>query len=248
MAEFLICNPAKKKQAKKGSSRARAARGKQCNPAPMGVLLSMANPRKRRTAAQKAATKRMLAAKGHRRNPATRTITKYRNRAAAHSRRRNSHRRNPVGVGGFGLKAIGELAAGAIAGAYGTRKGTELILGAKTNEGATGLAANVAMAFGLGIAVAKFAKQPLLGVGITVGGIVSTYDRWHMEQSLGKAAALFVSGGQSAGKGMGDLEYSDWGSEALKGYIDAEYRPELMYGSPAPVAIARTSSQPSFVA
>ena len=232
MGEFLIVNPAKRRRpgSKTSSPRSRAARGKFQNPAPLGVLLSMGNPRRRRTAAQKAAFKRMISARRsnpskrrRRRNSTVHTITRWRN--AAH--RRNTHhirrRRNPIGVGGFGLGSIAKLSAGAIAGAFGTRKGTELILGPKTNEGATGLAANVAVAFGLGIAVAKFAKQPLLGVGVTVGGLVSTYDRWHMEKTLGKAASLFVSGGASTGKGMGDLEYSDWGSAALNNYISAEF-------------------------
>jgi hypothetical protein len=239
MAVFLTCNPAKKRKSK-SSPRKRAARGKQQNPAPLGVLLSMANRAKKRTAAQKAATRRMRAA--HKRNPAPRAHARRRS-VARHNPHHTRRRRNPVGVGGFGLKSIAEISGGAIAGAFITRKGTELILGPKANEGATGLAGNIVLAFVSGIAVAKIAKQPLIGLGITVGGIVSTYDRWHMEHTLGRAAALFVSGGQSTGKGaaLGDMEYNDWGSEALSGYIAAEYSPELKYGGSLgrPVAISR---------
>ena len=254
MPEFLVANPAKAKRRNsapgskaKSSPRKRAARGKSHNPAPLGVLLSMANPEKRRTARQKAAFKRMSSAK--RRNPATKVITRYRHRA---SKLRNPHhtRRNPVNVGGFGMKAIAKLSAGAVGGAFAVRKGTEMILGPVHNQGATGLIGNLVLSFVGGIAVAKLAKQPLIGVGITVGGIVSTYDRWHMESTIGRAAAMFVSGGQSTGKGLSDMEYNDWGSHALSGYIQDEFRPENTYGGQAGslAMVPSPHATPAFVA
>lgn len=228
MAEFLIVNPAKKRKPK-SSPRKWAARGKHSNPAPLGVLLSMANPKKKRTAAQKAATRRMLAAH---RNPAVKVITKYRTKAR-HSKRNPAHRRNPVGVGGFGIKQIAEIAAGAVAGAAVTRKGTALLLGAANNQGATGYAVNFGMALGAGYLVAKFIKMPLLGVGIAAGGVGTIYQRWYDENIslVHKVAALAITGGASAGKGMGDISYDEWGASSLRGYISDSYHPEDRYSA-----------------
>jgi len=234
MAEFLIVNPAKKRKSK-SSPRKRAARGKHSNPAPLGVLLSMANKAKKRTAAQKAATRRMRAAH---RNPAVKVITRYRNKAHRGHKRNPAHRRNPVGVGGFGLKQIAEIAAGAVAGAAVTRKGTAMLLGAANNQGATGYVVNFGLALGVGYAVAKFAKMPLLGVGVAAGGVGTIYQRWYDENIslVHKVAALAITGGQSAGKGLGDISYDDWGAASLRGYIADAYHPEDSYSAlPMPV-------------
>ncbi|HEY1209989.1 MAG TPA: hypothetical protein VGE85_11515 [Terracidiphilus sp.] len=242
MPEFLVVNPAKRKT--KSSPRKRAARGKQFNPAPLGVILSMANTHTR-TAAQKAATKRMLAA---RKNPGIKVVTRYRNKARK-LKRNPGHKRNPVSVGGFGIKQIGEIAAGAIVGAAVTRKGTAMILGAANNQGATGYLVNFGLALGAGYAVARWAKLPLVGVGIAAGGVGTIYQRWYDENIslVHKVAALAITGGTSTGKGLGDISYDNWGAASLRGYIADEYRPEDTYSAIARKPLPRHEPD-SFVA
>lgn len=108
-----------------------------------------------------------------------------------------------------------------------------MILGAAHNQGATGYMVNFGLALGAGYVVARFAKLPLVGVGIAAGGVGTIYQRWYDENIslVHKVAALAITGGASSGKGLGDISYDDYGQSSLRGYIHDEYRPEDTYGA-----------------
>lgn len=224
MAEFLIVNPSKRKGSRTGRPTAR----KRFNPA-AGVLLSMANPKKHRTAAQKAATRRMLAARTHH-NPAIKVVTRYRNKGhkAAAKRRHNPARRsrNPLTVAGFGMKQILQVSVGAFGGAMATRKLTSVILKGGSNEGFVGYLTNGAIALGLGMLGARWVN-PVFGGGVIAGGVGTIWQRFY-DENIGKlrsVAAHAISGGTSDGKGMGDISYDEHPARALEGYYNATYMP-----------------------
>ena len=154
-----------------------------------------------------------------------------RNRKSSHRRRRNpffkfhkrhSHRRrrNPS-LGGFDLKSVLKLGAGAAAGGYATRKLTQIVLGA-SNTGVMGYGANAAMALALGWAAKKFAGSDLAD-GVLAGGMAATFLRIYSEKFSGIAQiAAAATGTQtpaqpSGTSGLGDIEFSN---DGLGMYID----------------------------
>jgi len=244
MPEFVTVNPARRKPARrsksKSSLRAGTGRGRK-NPGP-GILLTMANKAKKRR-------HNVSAGKRRRRNPAVKTIVRYKNRAKARKARRNpAHRRNPFHIAGYGVKQIGTLAGGAFVGALATRSLTSKILGPGHNEGLQGYVANALVALGLGWAGARFVN-PLFGGGILAGGGGTIVQRFWDEKvaKLVPVAAMAISGGASAGHGMGDISYD--GAATLEGYYNSAFTPrnELLdpIGMPAlgaggPVAVGRS--------
>ncbi|HUD75851.1 MAG TPA: hypothetical protein VMQ76_12330 [Terracidiphilus sp.] len=198
----------------------------------------MANPRNKRTAAQKAATKRMLAARaGHAKNPAvvTRTITRYKNRGKAKAgRRRNPrHSRNQFQVAGFGFKEMGIAAVGAFGGGLLTRKLTSIALGKiGHNEGIVGYGTNIGVAIGLGLLGAHLVS-PVFGIGILAGGGGTIVQRFYDEHigQLHKVVATAISGAPHDGKGMGDISYDQPAVAALEGYYESAYNARTLIGS-----------------
>jgi hypothetical protein len=222
---FQVVNPAKRKVSRK----ARPARRKQQNPGPIGgLLISMANGKKTKSTKKKA------------KNPGIKVVTRYRNTAKKDSKERNpASRRNPFSIGGNGPRQIGELALGAFGGAIATRALTEKVLGAH-NKGPKGYLGNIVVALGLGWAGNRFVS-PLVGAGLLAGGGGTIVQRFWDEHvaKLVPAAALAITGGESAGEHMGDLSYSETGAAALNGYYEATYHNTLelgeRYGAPVPV-------------
>jgi hypothetical protein len=224
MPQFLEVNPSRQR---KGSA-SRAARPKarkSKNPA-AGVLLSMANPkRKHRTAAQKAAFKRMLAARS--KNPSVKVVTRYRNKThKARARRCNPSRRsrNPFNVAGFGAKQIAIGGVSAFAGGLATRKLTSVVLGTSgNNKGFMGYGLNLVFAIAGGLLLARW--SPAAGAGWAFGGVGTTAQRFYDEHMspVRKVLALAMTQGESDGKGMGDISYDDWAVSALQGYYNTAY-------------------------
>jgi hypothetical protein len=130
------------------------------------------------------------------------------------------------------MKQIGELALGAFGGALAVRSSTEKVLGPIHNEGFKGYAVNIGFALFYGWLGAKFIS-PVVGGGILAGGggtIVQRFWDEHVSK-LVPVAALTISGGETQGKGLGDMSYSDIGTENLKGYYEAVYMPRSTMGA-----------------
>lgn len=233
MPSIRLVNPARKAKTLRG--RGSSARRTKVNPGPGGWLISMANSSKKkpRSAAQKAATRRMLAARTD--NPSAKVITRYKNGAGKGKkpRKRNGmHRtRNPFSVAGFNLKQLAEGGVGAAGGAIATRAITERFFSGH-NEGLTGYALNLSVAVGLGYAAFRFLKLPTLATGIVFGGVGSTMQRVYSENisKLVPAAMIAATGGESTGRGMGDAEYSHAGTYVLNGYYQATYPEGVQLG------------------
>jgi hypothetical protein len=153
-----------------------------------------------------------------------------RRRNRHHSKRRNPflkfgrkkhyrrHRRNPS-LGGFDLKSVLKLGAGAAVGGYATRKLTQTVLGA-SNTGAMGYVANAGMALALAWAAKKFMSGEIAD-GVLAGGMAATFLRIYSEKFSGvaqiAAAATGTQSPASGTSGLGDIEFSN---DGLGMYID----------------------------
>src|SRR5579872_866806 len=187
------------------------------------------NPRRRRKSSRRRNHRRA------RRNPGELLIMANRHRSRRrknrhHSRRRKNpflkfgrkkhyrrHRRNPS-FGGFDLKSVLKLGAGAAVGGYATRKLTQTVLGA-SNTGAMGYAANAGMALVLAWAAKKFLSGELAD-GVLAGGMAATFLRIYSEKFSGIAQIAAASTGTattpSGTSGLGDIEFSNDGLGVYK--------------------------------
>jgi hypothetical protein len=231
MPEFLVVNPHQRRSKRRNSSRAksRAARTKS-NPA--GVLLSMANPKRKRPAKGK-------------KNPAGKIVHRYQVKAAkVKARRRNpAHKKNPLTIAGLDWEHVGIISVGAFGGAMLTRKLTSLALG-KTghNDGFVGYLTNGGVALGLGLLGGHFVG-PVFGSGVVAGGVGTIWQRFYDEHigMLHKAVATAV-GGPADGKGMGDISYDEPAVLTLEGYYESRFTPETeivgeIHGGAGPIAM-----------
>lgn len=151
-----------------------------------------------------------------------RRVRRYRRRNA---RRRGGRRRNPAlgRVGGLFTQALW-----LIGGAVGARGVTQLALGGK-NTGILGYAGNLVTALLLGWGVGKFARSPVAGTAVTLGGMVGLTMRLIQDLTpIGKFVNLQLSGMDG---GLGALLPSSYVDPALftgqgaERYIPAGWRP-----------------------
>jgi hypothetical protein len=188
-----------------------------------GVLISAMNTskskaKKPRTAAQRAATARMLAARVS--NPSltktkTKSVVRYKNGVMVKTKKRPSAKRNGLSIGGFQAKTILEGGVGAGIGFLATGAAAEKAFG-KYNQSWLGYGLTTLLGIGGGYAINRWAKRPVLATGF-VFGTVGAVSRRIYEEKIVKIlpAAVHVLTGE---KSLGDVAFSRQGIRALSGY------------------------------
>jgi hypothetical protein len=188
-----------------------------------GVLISAMNTskshtKKPRTAAQRAATARMLAARAS--NPSltktkTKSVTRYQNGVTVKTKRRPAAKRNGLEIGGFRAGQIIEGGIGAGAGFLFTGGVAEKLL-RKYNEGWIGYIGTLLLGIGGGYAINRWGKRPVLATGF-VFGTAGAVSRRLYEEKIVKIlpAAMHMLTGEKA---LGDVAFSSQGIRALSGY------------------------------
>jgi hypothetical protein len=148
-----------------------------------------------------------------RKNPFFGFGKKRRKARRSHSRRRrnpaNRRHRNPDVTS---IKQTGIISAAAIAGGMGARIIPQSVL-PNQNAGYIGYAMNLAVAFGGGWLIERFAKMPTVALGWKVGGIVMTAGRF-ISDKFGKTVVTFSSGMSGLGY-RGDAAFDLRGMGAL---------------------------------
>lgn len=215
-----------------------------------GVLISAMNTSKRtskkpRSAAQKAATRRMLAARAASNPSMTRTKTKsivrYRNgsKKTAHRVKRYA-KRNGLSIGGFSAGQVAEGGVGAGIGFLATGAASQKLFG-KYNESWVGYLLTLALGVGGGYAINRWAKRPVLATGFVFGTAGAVARRVYEEKVVKVLpAAIHMITGE---KTMGDVAFEPRGIRALSGYYhttggdNIEIGDRFGYSRPAPVVV-----------
>lgn len=233
----MLVNPSARPSKRKKSKRKAKTRAKT-----KGKVKTMA--KKRRSAAQRAATKRLVALNRSRKSPArrrrrssspakvkyrnrTRTVTKYRTRRPA--RRRVVARRNPSARGIINqmimpaaTQATGAIALDVLMG-Y-----TQGFLPAQLTSGPAKALVKGVAAIGIGMVVGKFGKRKF-GKDMALGALTVTLHDL-MRSTLEQAAPQVQLGYMDSGGGDMGI-YDDWNSGSMGAYVNDGTAPAPQVGA-----------------
>lgn len=205
------------------------------------VLLTLGNPASKRRQVAKHRTrtkKRSTASVHHRRrssqsNPRRRYSARRTNRAVRHNRRR----RNPMG-GSWGAEVTQALYI--IAGAIGSKLGSQMVLGTR-NTGFMGYGANLAAGGILAYAAKAILKNDAAAKGIFAGAVVQVVLRLITDYTpFGQYASL---------QGVGDYMASNWVTPQR--YVDGLHSAQIEIPGgwgPAPMVMASSGVNANAVA